>query len=227
MKSLLFPLLLASVAVAAEPNAKINGPTAAAPGETVFFSTAGSRWDNQAFSFLHSFEHAVTLQSLDGAPVLVVQKIPAGVWTVSVVTSGVVEGEVRQASDSLTITVEPPQPPDPPTPVPVPPDLDGLAKVMYEAAQKVVSHRRAEEAGILVGVFQDVLTKAAAVSTMNAQQMLDEGAERFVKSMPRDRLKAWQPWLDVFLRKMKAVKNDRESVMAAWREVIKGLEAVR
>jgi hypothetical protein len=135
-------------------------------------------------------------------------------------------GSVEKYSGKVVIG-GPPQPE--PGPIdPVDPDigLTGLAKVSYEAAMKVFSVTREQEAKELARVYSSVSSQAAALPNMTAAQMTQQVRDSNRDSMNDEAKAAWSSWAAVISRELETV-SDKQKLIEAYREIARGLEKVK
>jgi hypothetical protein len=135
-------------------------------------------------------------------------------------------GSVEKYSGKVVIG-GPPQPE--PGPIdPVDPDngLTGLAKVSYEAAMKVFSVTREQEAKELARVYSSVSSQSAALPNMTAAQMTQQVRESNRDSMNDEAKAAWSSWAAVISRELETV-SDKQKLIEAYRDIARGLEKVK
>ncbi len=135
-------------------------------------------------------------------------------------------GNVEKYSGKVVIG-GPPQPE--PGPIdPVDPDngLSGLAKVSYDAAMKVFSVTREEEARELARVYSSVASQAAALPNMTAAQMTQQVRESNRTGLSDEAKAAWSSWATVIGKELEPV-SDKQKLIEAYREIARGLEKVK
>jgi hypothetical protein len=135
-------------------------------------------------------------------------------------------GNVEKYSGKVVIG-GPPQPE--PGPIdPVDPDngLSGLAKVSYDAAMKVFSVTREEEARELARVYSSVASQAAALPNMTAAQMTQQVRESNRTGLSDEAKSAWASWATAIAKELEPV-SDKQKLIEAYREIARGLEKVK
>jgi len=127
----------------------------------------------------------------------------------------------------------PPPGPDPPIP-PSPPDpLTGLALLAYDwALSETPAVKRVEYATGLAGSFGAMAAKIAAGAVSKPQEIIDQTTAANRAAVGEAGRAAWLPWFE----KLRVYLNSEskagrlvtpEHYTVAWREIAKGLEAVR
>lgn len=175
---------------------------------------------------------AMELETKDGRPVLWVQGITERTY-ISVLVQIVDPGKDPIGFDAIHIEVEGAIPPGPVPPDPDDPDIPiptGLAGDIYQAAMKVNSPNRAQEAKQLAGVFRSVAARAAGLSTATPATMLQETGKKIQEVLPTATLRTWNNWEQEFIRLLKAQnlgKDDKPGHIEAWNAVATGLESVK
>lgn len=131
-------------------------------------------------------------------------------------------GKVEKYSGKIVIG-GPPQPVDPVIPDV---DLDGLAKVSYEAAMKVFSVGREAEAKAIAQVYRSAASQAAALPNMTAAQMTQQVREGNRGALSDDARTAWASWATEIAKQLEPV-SDKQKLIEAYRAIADGLEKVK
>ena len=149
------------------------------------------------------------------------------VWIVSA------DGKVDVAVRTLPRGPTPPPGPDPPIPPPTPDPLTGLALLAYDwALSETPTVKRVEYATGLAGSFSGMAAKIAAGTVSKPQDIIDQTTAANRAAIGETGRAAWLPWFErlrVYLNaESKAGRLvTPEHYAAAWRQIAKGLEAVR
>ncbi len=123
-------------------------------------------------------------------------------------------------------TVPPgPQPGPGPGPGPAP-DLEGLAKISYDAAMAVFSIGREAEAKQFANAYRSVSSRAAALPGMTARDMTNE-IRKQLSSIDNRTKETWEFWAAAITAELGKIPDDRDAYIRAYREIATGLEAVK
>lgn len=143
-------------------------------------------------------------------------------------------GEITKSEYLITVSGSPVPPPPgpgptPPPPVPTPP-TSTVGKAAYDAAMKVESPTRAEDAATLGKEFRAIHSKAVAVASMTHADILAIHVP-FTK-LAQDRRTPWAGWgpamIGVFKTEITGTDAQKRSkAISAVEEIAKALEAVR
>ena len=143
------------------------------------------------------------------------------------------DGKVDVAVRTLPRGPLPPPGPDPPIPPPTPDPLTGLAKMAYDWAVAVTPDAKRKEYGTALSVsFSGMAAKIAAGAVSKPQEIIDQTTAANRAAVGEAGRAAWLPWFE----KLRVYLNSEskagrlvtpEHYTVAWREIAKGLEAVR
>ena len=214
--------------------AVIDGPKEVAAGHPAWFQITGLASGASAAWFPSAHLQA-------GPPHLV--ECSALFWTQTpgsyTVNAIAVDWEAKRLTP-LMATVQvvgdgplPPPDPDPPIPPPTPDPLTGLALLAYDwALSETPTVKRVEYATGLAGSFSGMAAKIAAGTVSKPQDIIDQTTAANRAAIGETGRAAWLPWFErlrVYLNaESKAGRLvTPEHYAAAWRQIAKGLEAVR
>jgi hypothetical protein len=219
--------LLQSAALAVD--ATITGPTGGVPGDILVLDASASE---EAKSFAWSCvpnsddKDRPTIYPIEGGSKCIICSRP-GTYTVILSVASAM-GEIAVTQWVVVIEGSAPKPPAPIPPRPPAPNLTGLSKTAYDAAMQVVDPHRAV-ATRLGESFENISAAIEAGGIKGEQQIKIETAKANVEALggtSSAAAEAWKPWFAAIRPSTEKLGSDEEHAQA-WRDLAKGLKAVR
>jgi len=233
MKKIILALLLlfpVSTLFADEPKAEITASeTKLKPGQFLFVRAEGSKWDGDAFQWVHTFPFALKLKEENDSRLLIVPQVPEGVWFVSVFTSGTVEGKIKQAHKTIVIKAKNPDPKPPePDPDPKPPEPDPDPQPDSEVLdwlKDIKNPRKSRTIKTLADKYTQLASMIAAGGMTDLSEFEDSLISLNLLTFGPD-LDDWYPFLQKLSNKLKEKTNlkDKGVVLAQIAKVLKGIK---